>query len=67
VTPKKNSNEGVEIVEPEAKKAKQEYMRNYMREYMREWKKKNPDKVKAISERYWKKKAEQMKDNTADE
>lgn len=27
------------------------------REYYREWRKKNPDKVKAIQERYWMKKA----------
>lgn len=28
--------------------------------YKREWNKKNPDKVKAASERYWEKKAKEM-------
>lgn len=27
--------------------------------YLREWRKKNPDKVKEISNRYWERKAEQ--------
>lgn len=40
----------------EAKKAKNEYMR--------EWRKKNKDKVKAAQERYWSKKlTEQRKDD----
>lgn len=29
--------------------------------YAREWRRKNPDKVKAAYERYWKKKAAEMK------
>lgn len=28
-------------------------------EYVREWRKKNPDKARAIRERYWQKKLEQ--------
>lgn len=31
--------------------------------YMREWRKKNPDKEKAIHQRYWEKKAKQQKNN----
>lgn len=33
--------------------------REYLREYHREWRKKNPQKVKAATERYWMKKAQQ--------
>lgn len=36
---------------PEARAAKNRYMR--------EWRRKNPDKDRAIKERYWQKKAEQ--------
>lgn len=31
------------------------------REYLREWRKKNPDKVKRTLERYWLKKAEEIR------
>ena len=36
------------------------------RAYMREWRQRNPDKVKANSERYWKRKA-QAADEAAQE
>lgn len=32
------------------------------RAYRREWAKKNPDKIKAAQERYWKKKAAQIQE-----
>ena len=32
------------------------------REYMREWRKKNPEKVRRIKERYWEKKGKQMQE-----
>lgn len=35
------------------------------RAYKREWARKNPDKVKAAQERYWKKKAAQMQEQEA--
>ena len=48
----------------EAKEARRAYYRNYyaknrekLNEYRREWSKKNPDKVKAAFNRYWKKKS----------
>ncbi len=31
------------------------------REYLREWRRKNPDKVKRTMERYWLKKAEEIR------
>lgn len=37
------------------------------RAYFREWRKKNPEKVKAAQERYWAKKAEQLKEGRKDE
>lgn len=40
----------------EAKKARSDYFR--------EWRKKNPEKQKAIIERYWEKKAKELADNT---
>lgn len=39
-----------------------EMVKEAQRQYQREWRKKNPDKVKAISNRYWTKKAMQMKE-----
>lgn len=50
-------------MDTEAKKVRAEYMRLYMAEYMREWRRKNPEKAKAIRERYWKKKVEQLKES----
>jgi len=35
------------------------------RAYKREWARKNPDKVKAAQERYWKKKAAQIQEQEA--
>ena len=35
----------------------QELIREERRRYAREWRAKNPDKVKAACQRYWKKKA----------
>lgn len=35
------------------------------RAYKREWARKNPDKIKAQQERYWKKKAAQMQEQEA--
>ena len=35
------------------------------RAYRREWARKNPDKVRAAQERYWKKKAAQMQEQEA--
>lgn len=40
--------------------------REAQREYLREWRKKNPDKVKAQSRRYWERKAEKLKQERAD-
>lgn len=52
----------------EARKAKNAYQKAYrernierIREYEKEWRHKNPDRVRATMERYWQKKAEQMK------
>ena len=36
-------------------------IREANRRYKAEWRKKNPDKVRASNERYWLKKAEEMK------
>ena len=33
--------------------------REAKRQYQREWRRKNPDKVKAINDRYWKKKGQE--------
>lgn len=33
--------------------------REARKQYMKEWRAKNPDKVKAINERYWAKKAKE--------
>lgn len=35
------------------------------REYLREWRRKNPDKVKRTLERYWLKKAEEIRNAQA--
>jgi hypothetical protein len=40
----------------EAKKKRNEYMKNYMRD----WRRKNPDKVQEIVERYWTRKANEI-------
>lgn len=42
-----------------AKKAKREYMREYMKGYMKDYRKRNPEKVREIQQRYWEKKAEE--------
>lgn len=42
-----------------------EEARAAIRAYKREWAKKNPDKVKAQQERYWEKKAQQVKQEEA--
>lgn len=50
----------VSMMTEEAKKAKNEYMK--------QWRKKNPDKVKANTARYWEKKArERMEQETKEE
>lgn len=33
--------------------------------YMREWRKKNPDKAKAIKDRYWERQAEKIRQQRA--
>ena len=38
-----------------------EQIRERQRAYKREWRKKNPDKIKAANERYWLKKAEEVR------
>lgn len=56
----------------EAKAARREYnrrrreamtpeQRQALREYHTQWQRNNPDKVKAITARYWEKQAEQLK------
>ena len=40
-------------------------IREANRRYKAEWRKKNPDKVRASNERYWLKKAEEMKQQGA--
>lgn len=42
-----------ENLKQRAKETKREYQREYMRTYMKKWRKENPDKVKAITERFW--------------
>lgn len=42
------------MISEKAKQKRNEYMKNYMRE----WRKKNPEKQKEITERYWAKQAE---------
>ncbi len=44
-----------------------EAQRNYMRAYMREWRKKNPDKVREMKERYWAKKGQQLRESEEEE
>lgn len=38
-----------------------EQIRERQRAYKREWRKKNPDKIKAANERYWLKKAAEVR------
>lgn len=38
-----------------------EQIRERQQAYKREWRKKNPDKIKAANERYWLKKAAEVK------
>lgn len=52
---------------PEAKKARNEYMRQWRaknrercNEYMRKWREANKDKVREYNKRYWEKKAREM-------
>lgn len=45
----------------ESKMAMTEEAKAARRAYARAWARSNPDKVKAQQERYWKKKADQMK------
>lgn len=40
--------------------------RKLQREYLREWRRKNPDRVKEYNSNYWKKKAEQKKQEAGD-
>lgn len=42
-----------------------EQIRERQRAYKREWRKKNPDKIKAANERYWLKKAAEVKEREA--
>lgn len=44
-----------------AKEARKQYQREYQREYMKQWRRDNKEKAKAINERYWEKKAREMK------
>lgn len=39
----------------------EELAREAQREYHKEWRRKNPDKVRAKNERYWRRRAERMK------
>lgn len=56
----------------QAKAASREYWRKYreanrekMREYQRAWRRANPEKVKAAQERYWEKKALEIREGGA--
>lgn len=42
------------------KDEKSEQIRQARNAYLREWRSKNPDKVKAINDRYWAKRAEKI-------
>ena len=42
----------------------QKAIRKAKNEYMKTWRVKNPDKVKANADRYWLKKAEELKNET---
>ena len=42
-----------------------EQIRERQRSYKREWRKKNPDKIKAANERYWLKKAAEVRGRDA--
>lgn len=42
-----------------------EQIRERQRAYKREWRKKNPDKIKAANERYWLKKAAEVRGRDA--
>lgn len=62
----------MDAITDEARAARRAYMKEYRerlsreekarrREYAKQWRKNNPDKVKAITARYWNKRAESMK------
>ena len=49
-------------LENEAREKVLAEIREANRQYKKEWRKKNPDKVKAATERYWLKKAQELKE-----
>ena len=45
------------------KEKQQEQIKKAKNEYMKSWRAKNPEKAKANADRYWLKKAEELKNN----
>lgn len=45
------------------KKTLDELAKEVRREYFREWRKKNPEKVRAMNQRYWQRRAQKMNES----